>query len=275
MLRHQHAHRALGSAPCTIFRQHCLHGDGTGGWARPSHPRLPAIRRVSFCTYVTWGQGWEISSMVGSKPPSATKATVPLTREKLWTRWPSLFHWESLGTTTCLSLLPATAGALPTSGHRGRQVSVIVGFTHVKPLITHACFPAFCCTPPACLISLPHLTHPLLVQCQEIPTCLWDSFLTEGSPMPNLTGGHLICNTATATFRTELKILMRNTRSTRFVFWELLDFCLLFLPVGRPAWNLSYKAAVKHELFCKEYAVSKPVKSITKSSDTICILEEF
>lgn len=154
--------------------------------------------------------------MVGSKPASATEATATLTRE-IMDQTPIPIPLGKPGNHH-VPLLPAKVGVLPTSGHGGRQVPVIVGFTRVKHLTTHACFPAFCRTPAACLISLPHLTHLLLVQCQEIPTCLRDPFLSEGFPTPNLTGGHLICNPASATFRTKLKILIRNTRSARFVF---------------------------------------------------------
>lgn len=46
-------------------------------------------------------------------------------------------------------------------------------------------------------------------------------------------------------------------------------------PTALPPFPQLHGAAVKHELVCKEHAVSRPGNSINKSSDTICILEEF
>lgn len=153
--------------------------------------------------------------MVGSKPASATETTVRLT----WEIMDQMPIPVPLGKPRNhhAPLPPTKDGVLPTSGHRGRQVPVIVGCTRVH-LTIHARFPAFWHTPAARPTSPPHLTHLLLVQCHEIPTRLCHWFLPEGFPAPNLTGGHLICNPASATFRIELKILMTNIRSARFVF---------------------------------------------------------
>lgn len=246
MLEHQRVHRALGSAPHTISASSTCMGSTSvvelipatrGSQQFGGFPSAPVSHKGRTEGPPAWR---EASQQMLPRPPlhhhrpimDQMPIPVPL----------------GMSGNHHMPLLPTKVGVLPTSGHGERQV------VHDRELYpcTTSHYP---CLLSCFVIHQQHAWFPFPISCAASPVPRDSHPLLRLSshrrfPMPHLTRGHLICNPESTTFRIELKTSMTNIRSARFVFWELLDFCLLFYQLHGQLEIYPTKAAAKHKLFC-------------------------